>query len=295
MIRLIVICLAALVISNASTIAQDDPPIVISQQPTETAITIYPDDLSMITETRRVDLPAGKSKIEIQGVNDQMIPQSALLTEFGAMTIERNFDFDILTEQALFENAVGKTVTLYRENRATGLFSAEEAIVISGGQGVVLKIGDRIESYDCSGIEETIGFDRVPDGLKSKPTLSLVVDAKEAGPQEFTFRYLARGFSWEADYILSVDGKKRGDLFGWLTATNSTSIGLYDVDLSIVAGELNLEDDTEAPEVEPLEFVANCHPPAPPKPVVNGYYDDRLLERDLRVSCHQPTGCNLPP
>ena len=65
----------------------------VSPAPAGMAVTIYRDDLALISEKRVIDLPAGRSTIEFAGVNDRMIPQSAILQEFGAITIERNFDF----------------------------------------------------------------------------------------------------------------------------------------------------------------------------------------------------------
>ena len=64
---------------------------VTSEGPEGQSIALY-GDLAFITETRVVDLPAGRSKIVLQGVNRQMVPQTAILRSFEGMTVERNFD-----------------------------------------------------------------------------------------------------------------------------------------------------------------------------------------------------------
>jgi len=46
-------------------------------------LTIYPDNLAMVTEVRRVTLPKGPATIRFLGVSDQIIPQSAVLQEFA--------------------------------------------------------------------------------------------------------------------------------------------------------------------------------------------------------------------
>lgn len=256
----IALCLLAagsgrLMDANAQT------PRVISAGPDEIAVTIYPDDLAMITETRTVTLPAGRSKIALAGVSDQMIPQSALLTEFGAVTIERNFDFDLLAKASLFENAVGREVTLIRTAPGSGEVRAQRATILAGTTGVVFKTEDGIERFQCSGLSERVQFDGLPDGLRAEPTLSLTVDAAEAGPQTFVFRYLASGYDWRADYILTLTGKKRASMLAWLTATNGTGVSIRNAELSIISGELSRLDDTEAPEFDTDAFVAQCLPP----------------------------------
>ena len=211
---------------------------IVSDRPDEVAVTIYPDNLAMISEVRTVTLPAGRSVISFKGVNDRIMAETALLTEFDAITIERNFDYDLLSQQSLFENAVGEEVTLLRTLPGSGEVKAERATIVSGGQGVVFRIGDRVEALRCSGLSERVRFDDVPDGLKDEPTLSLVVTAEKAGPQRIAFRYLAQGFRWKADYILTETSKTRGEMIGWLTATNETGVTLKDAELSIVAGEV---------------------------------------------------------
>ena len=242
--------------------AQAPTRTVTSPKPDQMAVTVYPGDLAMITERRTIDLPAGRSRISLEGVNDRIIPQTALLTEFSAISIERNFDYDLLTPQALFESAVGQEVNLIRTNTGSGDVTVERATIISGGQGVVFQIGDRVETYQCSGLAETIQFDAQPPALLSRPTLSLTVEAEEAGPQTIEFRYLAKGFSWRADYIMSLERRTRAELNAWLTISNETGIDVTEADLAVVGGTLSQLAETTAPLIQPDAFLANCAPPA---------------------------------
>lgn len=230
-------------------------PSVVSDGPGEMSVTIYPNNLAMITERRTITLPAGRSRIVFEGVNDQIIPQTALLTEFGAMSIERNFDYDLLTPTALFENVVGEEVTLIRTSLATGDVQVERATVISGAKGVVFRIGDRTEAYQCSGLAERIEFDGRPEQLQAKPALSLTVEAEEAREQTIEFRYLATGFEWRADYILSLNGRSNAGLNAWLTISNNTGIGVEDADLSVVSGTLSQLPETVANGRSPISAV----------------------------------------
>jgi hypothetical protein len=51
-----------------------------------------------------------------------------------------------LTPQKLLDKYVGKSVSIIRINPATGVETTEQAQVLTANNGVVMKIGDRIET-----------------------------------------------------------------------------------------------------------------------------------------------------
>ena len=236
---------------------------IISDSPAEIAVTVYRDDLALITERRIVEIPAGRSTIAFEGVNDRMIPQSALLREFGAIAIERNFDFDLLSPAALFNNAIGERVLVTRTARATGVARRVEAEVVSASPtgGVVLKIDNDFEAYQCSGAPERVSF--APDlrTLKSQPTLSIDVRAETAGEQELTISYLTSGFDWQADYVLSLsETAGKAAITGWMTLTNGTAVSINNAPTAVVAGNLQRLDETYSEEIHAPFFFAHCWP-----------------------------------
>lgn len=233
---------------------------IVSPKPDGVAITIYRDDLALITETRSIEIPAGRSKISFAGVNDLIIPQTAILREFGAINIERNFDFNLLSQSSLFEKSVGQKVYLTRTNPSTGEAFEQEAIIISAGRGVVMDIEGEIEVFDCSGLPEKITFDDIPPELRAEPTLSLEVSAEEAGVQNFTISYLASGFDWEADYILTLGEEGKADIAGWLTLRNETAISIQNAPTGVIAGNLQRLGETRSEETRAKVFYASCWP-----------------------------------
>jgi hypothetical protein len=54
--------------------------MVFSPRADAVAVTIYREDLALITETRTVTLPAGPVTVVIQGVVESLLPQSVVLT-----------------------------------------------------------------------------------------------------------------------------------------------------------------------------------------------------------------------
>ena len=261
-----------------------DLPRAVSKGADSTALTIYPDGLALITETRTIDLPKGKSTLVFEGVSDRMVPASVLLREFSGFTLERNFDYARLNKANLFQKSIGETVTITRTHKASGKVRRSEAVIIAApeapgykgydyetdGQryypsgrinGVVFAVGGKIEVYQCSGLSEGTKFDNLPSGLNDVPELSIDVETKTAGPQTIVISYLADNFSWKSDYRLDLAGdNKTAKLAGWITLTNNTAQSFKDAPLAIVAGQLNRSRQTRAPDIQAKSVYANCWP-----------------------------------
>ena len=202
------------------------------------AVTVYNDDLALVKERRKVDLPAGLARLSLREVAAQMRPETALLRAVSGQAfvlIEQNFDFDLLTPQKLLEKYVGRQVTVIRSHPTSDAEKRETATVLAAGQGTVLRFADRIET----GVPGRLAFDSVPANLRDRPTLSVLLDAA-GGKQSVELSYLTSGLSWKADYVanLSADGKAL-DLNGWVTLTNRSGAGFDNTTLQLVAGTVN--------------------------------------------------------
>ncbi len=202
------------------------------------AVTVYNDDLALVKERRRVDLPAGLTRLSLREVAAQMRPETALLRAASgpALTlVEQNFDFDLLTPQKLLEKYVGRQVTVIRPHPSNDSERRETATVLAAGQGTVLRFADRIET----GVPGRLAFDSVPPNLRDRPTLSVLLEAA-GGRQSVELSYLTGGLAWKADYVanLSADGRSL-DLNAWVTLTNRSGAGFDDATLQLVAGTVN--------------------------------------------------------
>lgn len=204
------------------------------------AVTVYNDDLALVKERRRVELPGGLTRLSLRDVAALMRPETALLHAVSGQPlglVEQNFDFDLLTPQKLLEKYVGREVSVIRSHPTTGEERRERATVLAAGQGTgtVLRFADRIET----GVPGRLAFDAVPANLRDRPTLSVLLEAA-GGKQAVELSYLTGGLSWQADYVanLSTDGKSL-DLNAWVTLTNRSGAGFDDAKLQLVAGSVN--------------------------------------------------------
>lgn len=205
----------------------------------EVAVTIYNGDLALVQDRRQLDIPAGRSRQEFPDVSAQIRPETVTLTADGLGVVEQNFDFDLLSPQALMQKAVGETITLVRTNPATGAEQRERARVLAANGGVVLQIGERIEVLRDDGLPVRVIFDRVPENLRARPTLSVTVQGERAGRRPVTLTYLTPGLGWSADYVALFDQSAgRMDVQGWITLTNNSGTPYVNADTLLVAGEV---------------------------------------------------------
>jgi hypothetical protein len=217
---------------------------VVSTRPDAVSVTIYRDLFALITETRVVDLPAGPVTLQFDGVVESLIPQSALVSGTQRAVAESNYDFERLTPANLLLKSIGRKVTLWRTNPATGRARQMNATLVAANDaGVIFRTEDGDEALHCSGLPERLSFEEIPDDLRARPALSIRLASGEPGRREVRVSYLAHGFAWSADYVAHLPATgARMDLAGWITLRNLTGATFRDAQVQLVAGRLNLLD-----------------------------------------------------
>jgi hypothetical protein len=207
--------------------------------PGNISVTIYNNDLALVQDTRQIDLRPGRTRQEFPGVSGRISPETVALSGDDVGIVEQNFDFDLLSPSKLMEKAVGEEVTLVRTNPASGAEMRERAKVLAVNGGVVLQIGPRIEVLRDDGLPVRVIFDKVPENLRPRPTLSVTLDSTRGGPRPVTLSYLTRGMGWKADYVTLFDEAKGTiDVQGWVTLTNNTGTTFDNADTLLVAGDV---------------------------------------------------------
>lgn len=223
---------------QAGATTKEMPSTLADQQ--SVAVTIYNENLALIKDVRKVALEAGRNRLALREVSGAMRPETALLRSLSHpgsfRLLEQNFDFDLLTPAKLLEKYVGRDVRIFRTNPATGAETVETATVLAANGGVVLRIGDRIET----GLPGRIVYDGVPPNLRDRPTLVSELHSDRAGTQTVELSYLSGGLSWKADYVAELNAKDEAlDLNGWVTLTNRSGTSYPNAKLQLVAGDVN--------------------------------------------------------
>lgn len=281
-------------LAGTSVLGMAHAATIASPAPEKVAITLYRDGdgpfqalepwqraqavekgLILVTETRAVDLPAGRHVVRFDGVAEGLIPQSAAIDGLPGKAVERNYDYALLSPGTLVERSLGQAIKVVRTNRKTGRQQSVDAILLQGPDGLMVRTADGVEALGCSGGPERLVLDSAPDGLTDKPSLSTVVDVPSPTRAKLTLSYLAVGVNWQADYVARIhpDGR-RLDLTGWLTLVNSGGSAFVDAPTQAVAGKLSRQyvrvDRGQARPIQracwPMDTTHIGKPPSPPPP-----------------------------
>ena len=305
--------LAALFLALASAMPAAAQQVVTSPAPDSVSVTVYRDpngggelDLSwlegyaLITETRRVSLPAGDSVIRFEGVAGNIIPVSAIVRGLPRAVAEKNHDARLLSAGALVDASLGRQVHIRRTDRATGRVTETEAIIRSGPDGIVLQTRQGYEALRCTGLPETLIYSGAPPGLSAKPTLAITTHADAPEIATVQLSYLASQFDWRANYVahLASDGRSL-DLFAWLTLANANDESFAEASTQVVAGRPHREeneDDAGASPVSP-EIRLRCWPAGTTSDVSNPVPIAGVTAEELSNASEQAitvTGSRIP-
>lgn len=205
---------------------------------TEVSVTVYNNDLGLVRDVRKLKLLPGEFALRFADVAQQIRPQTVSLKSANApgslRVLEQNYEFDLISPSKLMEKYVGKAVRL--QNFSTDIRVSEvEAELLSVNGGPVYKVNGEI----YLGHPGHVVLPEIPEELISKPSLIWLLD-NDQPEQTVEVTYLTGGFTWQADYVLTLAKDSASlDLAGWVTITNGSGATYANAQLKLVAGEVN--------------------------------------------------------
>jgi len=192
-------------------------------------LTIYSNDLALVSELRTLALEPGEVRVSLEGLPERLIPDSVYLEWLtaGVEVLEQEFLYEPLSESTLLERFIAQEVEVRdREGSYRGtLLSVDGAVIL------------RERTGEVQIIKEPTGFTlpRLP-AMATEPRLELILSTELWGEQEARLSYLTRGLSWGASYTAVLNGD-RMDLRGLVSITNNSGLSFKDARLRLVAGE----------------------------------------------------------
>lgn len=249
---------------------------VVSREVSDVSVTIYrdpnrregemqrdwPGGYALISETRTIVIPAGESTIRFEGVAEGLLPETAIITGLPKAVREKNRDARLISPSGLVDAYLKRSVHLRRTDMKTGKVREQDAVIQAGPNGgVVLKTSEGFEVLGCSGLPERMMYDRVPEDLSPRPTLSVIASSDHAVTATVQLTYMAQGFDWSANYVATVHGDTKATrLFAWLTVANGGVESFRNARLQVIAGQPNKERNAPRPARPQPELRLQCWP-----------------------------------
>ncbi|MFZ4508428.1 MAG: DUF4139 domain-containing protein [Fimbriimonas sp.] len=225
---------------------------------TGTEITVYNEGFGLVKETRTLKLKQGLQNVAVEDVAEQIEANSVSIKSLGAAdafsVLEQNYQYDLISPVAILSKSVGQRVKFIRtignqRDVLEGVLLSSPYAVVSGPDGsnqqtyngMVIRTDDGRIVLSPSGEVEVL---KIPDGLISKPTLIWQLESPREGEAPISLSYITQGMSWSSDYVLTLDGKGKADLQGWVTMNNQSGATFENAKLKLLAGDVQRAPET---------------------------------------------------
>lgn len=204
-------------------------------------VTVYNQGLALINEVRQMDLPQGQGRVEFTGVPETIEAPSLQvksITSPGKFNVlDMNYEYDLVSVESLLNRYVGKTVkvVLPDSRDADGRIVKKAKLLANNGAPIF-----EVDGGIYVGPYESVRLPEMPEGLRPRPTLVWLLDNKGPAKQDIDVSYLARQFSWQADYVLKLNrDNDKASISGWVTLKNHSGMAFNNANLKLVAGNVN--------------------------------------------------------
>ncbi|MEK6843642.1 MAG: DUF4139 domain-containing protein [Candidatus Micrarchaeota archaeon] len=238
-----------------------------SDKPTDVELTIYQvepsyyyyaaangfdinNGLALIKEMRLANLPGGLTKFQMKGTA-QYLDSTSLhlkdLTDGTTQVLEQNYQYDLVSNQKLMENYIGKEIEVVTSDGKGGK-EIVKGTLLSFSDGIVLKTATGISSLKDF---EKVNYPSLPEGLITSPTVEWLLSNSKAGEHKLQASYLATGLNWHADYVAIANSDDSNlDITGWVSIKNNGGATFENAKLKLIAGDINLVRAASQPKYD---------------------------------------------
>lgn len=240
----------------------------ITNDSVSTSLTAYNTGLGFVIDTEALNLSAGSNNITFEDVPLSIDPTSVYLEFMDECCnlLEQTFQYDLLNEQTLLRDLIGKEITLnlrlggenttssiQMNNSSTTAYTPSPSftgklLAYEGDNFIISTITqdgnvhiiprDRINS---------ISIESLPKDFVLEPTLNWKIfnqqQLQNKGNETLVqVSYLTGGLGWNSNYILVLnENDSAADIKGWITLDNISGKSFKNVILRFLAGDVSVQ------------------------------------------------------
>ncbi|MCP4684093.1 MAG: DUF4139 domain-containing protein [bacterium] len=206
----------------------------------EVAVTVYNNDLGVVSETRELEFVKGIDRLAFRDVPVRIDPNSVRFEIVGddknVSILEQNYAYDLVSPQQLYNKYVDNEVQLIDEQ---GRLYAGTLLAYSGSAITLLEPGGKVKIVSMEQVTE-VSFPMLPDGLITRPTLFWLYQSDHEGALDCRVGYQTGGLTWAAEYVGVLDKDETNlDLSGWSSINNTSGKTFNDAKLKLIAGDIH--------------------------------------------------------
>lgn len=206
----------------------------------DVAVTVYNNDLGVISETRQLEFVRGIDRLAFRDVPVQIDPNSVRfeIVDGGknVSILEQNYAFDLVSPQQLYNKYVDNEVQLIDEQ---GRLYAGRLLAYGGNAITLMEPDGKVKIVSMDQVTE-VSFPMLPEGLITRPTLFWRYQSDFAGKLNCRVGYQTGGLTWAAEYVGVLDKEEDNlGLSGWSSINNTSGKTFTDAKLKLIAGDIH--------------------------------------------------------
>lgn len=207
-------------------------------------VTVYNNNLGLIKDTRKVELPPGEGELRFMDVASHIMPVTVHAKSLNFpddfSILEQNYEYDLMSADKLLDKYVGKKIKIIVWNEFQDRKETVEATLLSNNKGQIYKIKDEI-FLGHPGIKV---LPEIPENLIAKPTLTWQYSNESKKPHNLEVSYLTTNISWKADYVVVLNKDDTfADISGWVTLDNKSGATYKNANLKLIAGDVHRAEE----------------------------------------------------
>lgn len=246
----------------------------------DVSITVYNSNLGVVKDVREMKIEKGTNELKLSDVAQQIDPTSVHIKIDGSV-LEQNFQYDLVSSDKILQKYIDKDINLIAED---GSMVSGKLLSVYSGEYVIQKTDGGLTIIpDIS--DYKISVESLPDGLITKPTLVWLVNANSSNNQDVEVTYQTKGISWSAEYValLNKDDSKL-DLNAWVSIKNQSGAAYKDAKLKLVAGDLNLVQTRNYPNMMKAHYDAGMVAEAAPQFEEKSFFEYHIYNLQRRTT-----------
>ncbi|TYB30920.1 MAG: DUF4139 domain-containing protein [Candidatus Mcinerneyibacterium aminivorans] len=158
--------------------------------------------------------------------------------------LEQNYDYDLVNMNKLIDKLLGSEV----EFLTKGGKQYKGKLISTYGNNILLEKNDKYISIDTDEIREFLF--QGSNNLIIEPTLSWKIKSNTSRDVDFKISYLMNDITWKAKYNLNLnENEKEGVLNSWIMLKNNSGKMFEDVNLQLMAGDVQKVSQAEGPQL----------------------------------------------
>ncbi len=237
---------------------------VLHAQDGGASLTLYNQHFGVVRERVMLDLSPGESRIAFSDITAHLEPETVILRDPAGRAdiriLEQNYRNDPVSQDLLLRHFEGQEIEFERmidgkvqlvkgriirapysvnhdaARRFGGAYATHQMAMGHGAAGVpIIEVGGLMR-FSLPGMPL---FPGLADDSIMKPTLHWTLAAGAGHKGELELAYLSRGFAWQADYNLVLDGEgDGGGMTGWVTMENHSGRTFVNARIRLMAGDV---------------------------------------------------------